>query len=197
MKNVKFLPWVGSNYANGRNGKKILVLGESHYQWDENKINDWRTITQTLVQEQIDGSYTRAFWTKIAICFLGHSPTLEEKKEFWSSVAFYNYVQESAGDGPRVAPQADSWAASEDAFTEVLESLAPNFVLILGDRLTGNLSQFLKERAEDIDGAERIATFKIRTGEGSFGLAYPVKHPSTGFNGRNWHPYILEGIKRS
>ena len=28
---VKFRPWVGTNYKKGFQGKKILILGESHY----------------------------------------------------------------------------------------------------------------------------------------------------------------------
>lgn len=32
MKNVKFKPWVGKDYHDGNEfGKKILVIGESHY----------------------------------------------------------------------------------------------------------------------------------------------------------------------
>ena len=31
MKHVKFRPWKGDNYENGFRGKKILVLGDSHY----------------------------------------------------------------------------------------------------------------------------------------------------------------------
>lgn len=197
MKNVKFLPWVGQNYASGFNSQRTLILGESHYQWDcEQNINDWRTITQVLVQEQCDGAYTKAFWTKIAISFLGHRPTLLEKREFWSSVAFYNFVQESAGDGPRIAPAKDSWASSEDAFTQVLQALEPKFVLILGDRLSGNLSRFLKRRGKDIEGAERVATFRIPIGQDSSCLAYPIKHPSTGFDGRTWAPHITTAMKQ-
>ena len=31
MKYVKFTPWVGKNYEQGFRGKKILILGDSHY----------------------------------------------------------------------------------------------------------------------------------------------------------------------
>lgn len=196
MKSVKFLPWVGQNYADGLNGIKTLILGESHYQWECGRdINEWREVTQRLVQEQVDGPFTKAFWTKIVIAFIGHSPTQDEKKKFWSSVVFYNYVQESAGDAPRIAPKRESWASSEDAFLEVLETLKPDFILILGDRLTGNLSRFLTERSIDIQGANRTATFKMRTSSNSHGIAYPILHPSRGFNGRTWKPFIMQAMQ--
>lgn len=31
MKNVHFLPWVGSKYNIGWQGKRLMILGESHY----------------------------------------------------------------------------------------------------------------------------------------------------------------------
>jgi len=196
MKTVKFLPWIGDQYTSGLDGVKTLVLGESHYQWDcGTDINNWRSITQELVQEQIEGHYTKAFWTKIAISFIGHKPTLEEKRAFWSSIAFYNYVQESAGDGPRIAPPAGSWASSQEAFIEVLNYLKPEFILILGDRLTANLSHFLIERDVDINESKRNATYRISIQNSSKCIAYPIMHPSRGFNGREWNSHILKAMK--
>jgi hypothetical protein len=196
MNAVKFLPWVGARYSDGFAGKRTLILGESHYKWKGiADINQWRSITQTLVQEQCDGHYRKAFWTKTAKAFLGHCPTLEEKRTFWSSVAFYNYVQESAGDAPRIAPRMESWASSQEAFKEVLISLNPDFVLILGYRLAANLRVFLIERGEDILGAESVATYKIATGSGTRCIGYPIKHPSSGFDGGAWHPYIMKALE--
>ena len=38
---VKFRPWVGANYENGFQGKKILILGESHYcKEDDNRTHE-------------------------------------------------------------------------------------------------------------------------------------------------------------
>ena len=31
MSNIKFNPWVGENYTHSKYGKRVLVLGESHY----------------------------------------------------------------------------------------------------------------------------------------------------------------------
>ncbi|MEZ9328193.1 hypothetical protein AB4152_03935 [Vibrio breoganii] len=32
---LKYYPWVGKNFSNGFNGKKILIIAESVYDWDE------------------------------------------------------------------------------------------------------------------------------------------------------------------
>jgi len=29
-----FKPWIGQNYASGWESKRVLVLGESHYAWE-------------------------------------------------------------------------------------------------------------------------------------------------------------------
>lgn len=192
---IRFLPWIGSNYSGGFNGVRTLVLGESHYQWDSvGDINAWSSITPELVQEQIDGSYTKAFWTKIAITFLNHRPSREEKEVFWNSVAFYNYVQESAGDGPRQAPSESSWDLSVSAFETVIKDLSPNFMLVLGDRLMNRLPSLGRVPGTPISDAPRTTTWIYTLGNMPT-FAYGIKHPSTGFNGRNWHPHVLAALE--
>ncbi|WP_333880663.1 hypothetical protein [Atlantibacter hermannii] len=51
-----------------------------------------------------------------------------QRREFWNSVAYYNYLQEFL-QGSRVAPPAGVWQRSEKAFTEVLAVLAPDLII--------------------------------------------------------------------
>lgn len=191
---INFRPWVGNQYARGVNGIRTLILGESHYQWNcDRDINTWLDITRVLVQEQIDGAYSKAFWTKIAIAFLGRTPSLADKAEFWNSVAFYNYVQVSAGNGPRIAPAGESWDTSAMAFKEVLEDLSPHFILVLGDRLWSRLPKLGQIAGAEVNGAPRSSTWLFPFIKGA-ALAYGIKHPSTGFNGRTWNPYIKRAM---
>ena len=119
MSDVFFKPWVGVKYASGaRFGKRVMVLGESHYEWDP-KVKLYPEFTRAAIEEQAAGKHTYAFWTHVATAFLGHSPTLAEKREFWDAVAFYNFVQQVVDGGPRVAPSDAMWKASEGAFAEV------------------------------------------------------------------------------
>lgn len=195
--NIKFLPWVGNHYSDGFAGIKTLILGESHYQWDcKRNINNWREVTQQLVQEQTDGKYTKAFWTKTAMTFLGHIPSLADKKSFWDSVSFYNYVQESAGNGPRIAPANGSWNSSIDAFKEVLEFLKPNFILVLGVRSWRRLPDLERVPGENVEGAPRKTTWCYPNSAGS-SLAYGINHPSSGFNARKWHPHVKAAMKKA
>ncbi|MEQ9100537.1 MAG: hypothetical protein RIF36_08070 [Imperialibacter sp.] len=191
---VKFLPWKGPHYEEGLSGVTTLVLGESHYTWNEKDINKWPEVTQKLVSEQIqDKKFKKAFWTNIVITFIGFTPTLEDKKKFWNSVAFYNYVQETAGDSARKAPPTDSWERSAPAFQEVLNKLNPDFVVILGYRLSSHLSRFKENPGPFLGTDSKIKTWWMATNGGQ-ALATTIRHPSSGFNGRAWNKYILEAL---
>jgi hypothetical protein len=195
MKNVKFEPWIGDHYQQAPLGKRILILGESHYDWDsDNPINDKPDTTSIVIQKQLDGDYTKAFWTHIAKAFLNHNPTLDEKREFWHSVAFYNYVQSSAGFGARVTPSSDQWTSSEPAFFEILEALQPQLMVVLGYRLWERLPNANCEAGQKIPGAEHVNTCRYVYQTGNC-LAISLKHPSSGFNGMTWHAPISNAIK--
>ena len=191
MHQVKFLPWEGLHYSKGFNGVRTLVLGESHYQWNRGRdIKEWREVTRTLVQEQLDGGYTKAFWTNIAFTFLNRAPSLDDKRAFWSSVAFYNYVQESAGGAARLAPKDESWQASEGAFSTVLHQLKPEFILVLGYRLWKRLPPM--NRTEAADGYGWAYRY-----DGGSAVVYGIRHPSSGFNARKWHDRVVTALKKA
>lgn len=131
MQHVFFKPWVGDNFSEGGLwSKKILILGESHYQWNKN-IPLTEDLTIQCIREQIDGGYTKAFWTNIVITLLNIRPSLEDKYRCWHSVAFYNYIQCSVGFGPRVRPTPEMWAKSQTAFSEVIDELQPDCIIVL------------------------------------------------------------------
>ncbi len=89
MGGIFFKPWKGAKYeSNNLIGKRVLVLGEAHYEWDKN-IPLSPDLTIDCVREQTERVYTSKFWTNIAVAFLNKRPSLEEKKEFWNSVAFF------------------------------------------------------------------------------------------------------------
>lgn len=197
MKSVYFRPWVGANYEAGFRGQRVLVLGESHYQWDE-QIEAYEGLTIDCVKEQLSGERSK-FWTNIPIAFLGAYPSLADKREFWSSVAFYNYVQQFAGFGPRVSPSKESWENSEAAFWEVLEALKPNCIIVLGYRLWDNLPSE-GERGPDVLDAPKNGRwtwwYPIPKSE-SRALAYAIRHPSAGFSGTAWHPHLMTALSLS
>lgn len=195
MSDVSFKPWIGSNYRDARFGKRVMILGESHYQKKDNgPASDF---TRMHIREQMTGERRGAFWTRIVSAFIGHRPKLEEKKHFWRSVAFYNYIQQSVGKDPRIAPSGEMWAASEKGFRKVLNRHTPQVLIVLGYRLWRNLPELDGLADEPIDCDEQPQTWRYPLENGGYCLAYAIKHPSSGFTSSDWRPHILEAIRRA
>jgi hypothetical protein len=191
MKHVKFLPWVGENYQNGLNGLRTLVLGESHYESSNNPdISNSPRETILCIEEQASGDWAKAFWTKTASALIGRRPTLEDKKLFWHSVAFYNYVQYSAGFGPRVRPPPESWEKSKLPFEEVLNELKPELIVALGYRLMAMLPDLNGHEGPTIDSAPQPRTWLYPHPLGR-ALVFNIRHPSSAFSPPSWYPLVL------
>jgi hypothetical protein len=197
MKHVRFQPWIGNNYQNGFHGLRTLVLGESHYESSNNiNIDDSPNLTIECIQEQMDGSWSKAFWTKIAIALTGRKPTTEDKTQFWNSVAYYNYVQESAGFGPRVRPPDKSWENSRDPFVEVLAELKPNFIVALGYELWDRLPDLDEREGPRIENAPRTRTW-IYPHTSGCALLYGIIHPSSAFSPLEWNKHFLKALEKA
>ncbi len=197
MSKIGFKPWIGDDYKTAKRfGKRVMVLGESHYQWDK-KIKPDPEWTSTFIGNQMSGEHTHAFWTRIVSAFIGHKPDLAEKQDFWRSVAFYNYIQESAGFGPRIRPTREMWTNSEPGFAKVLKEHAPQVLIVLGYQLWNKIPDLDGAPAQPIDGAMQTKTWRYPLDNGETCLAYGIRHPSSGFSGSEWQPHILEVIRRA
>ena len=193
---VHFKPWVGDSYGNSSQfGLPLLVLGESHFDWPGGVLDE--NSTCEIIQDVV-GGWKYAFWTKIASAFLGRSPTLEERSQFWNSVAFYNFVQESVGLGPRIRPTDEMWQSAVVPFFEVLTNLRPKCVVVLGSGLWGKLPPFNKPGPMlRIDGQDPRGTGLFEVGEG-FAVAAGINHPSAfGWRYEEWHPWISQALLAS
>ena len=67
--------------------------------------------------------------------------TKDEKAEFWNKVAFYNYIQEVVGEEPRDRPTDAMWERAEQPFLQVVKSLSPDIVVVLGAHLSHHINQ--------------------------------------------------------
>lgn len=191
MSTVFFKPWIGADYESGWKGIRTLVLGESHYEWEEDKSLT-PTLTIGCIEEQIQGDYTKQFWTNIVVAFLGKRPTLEEKRSFWQSVAFYNYIQESVGFGARVRPNTERWRNAKKPFSEILAKLKPQFLVVMGKQVWYGLPDFDGYYGPSIEGAPTPKTWIYPLSETETCLTFPLRHPSAGFSGRTLHPFLIE-----
>jgi len=191
MKNVFFKPWVGAEYASGGIfGKRILVLGESHYtdgEPDSNMTNN--VLNEYLSYELAIPSHLQSF-IKFERSLVGTAADCSIRKRIWNSVVFYNYLQIPMS-GPRQAGRKSDYANSAEAFFEVLEEHRPEYMIVWSYRLWDALPANGWEWGEELsfDGKPvRIGRYLLA--DGTCVKALPVKHPSAGYAWTKWHKII-------
>ncbi len=220
---VKFHPWVGDKYEYGIKGfdengiivygtkedpgKKILIVGESHY--CAKKEDAIPSITINTIGDLIDPNSEwepyKNTYTKFIKSFTGYTDDLEfeDKKKAWEHLSFYNYVQE-AMIGPRVSPTFGDFKNSEEAFWEVLNELKPDLIIIWGARLYNNLPQGGKQ-LEDLEVyvdknlyRSEIWSYDIDIDNNTkcIPVLY-VNHPSSGYITTFWSIVINKFIKEA
>lgn len=187
---IRFLPWIGNKYGeNSRFGIGVLVLGEAHY---GSKRDYTKSLTRDYTGEYIRGCWNHRFWTGIGQVLMGCSQWDFERSELWDHIAFYNYLQWFAAEGPRQAPQKKFWNQSEQPFKLVLHILKPKLVLVLGERLWSWLpTEDRPGSTLQIEGETQTReTCLYATGPGTFCLAGRIRHPSAAFSWSKWYPYV-------
>lgn len=139
---IRFLPWVGGSFEHGLSlvdqGEhvKVLIVGESHYLDGSHDDNGEKTFTNDVVRNYLTPKGQQSwkpskFWTVLGRTIAGRDTY--SRIQFWNEIAYYVFVQDFAGDGPRQRPTDQMWKDSYPQFSEVIEKLAPQKVIILGD----------------------------------------------------------------
>lgn len=176
---VRFAPWIGSNYEKGFRGLRILLVCESHY---GGKQHERPTVTPEIIKALALGErHPRAtsklrrhmHFAKIMSSIHGvrQGFTCMQRREFWNSIAYYNFLQEFIQDS-RIAPSQSAWERSESAFTDVISVLAPDLIIC-----------FSKRNGK-----------RIRSLAGSLPVAV-VNHPSSRFRYSEVNPVIAAHIE--
>ena|SRR5712664_1415196 len=177
---------------------RLLIMGESHYGDDINSNK-----TKEVIREHLAEECRLAFFTKVAKAVRGEiAADIEEQRQFYADVAFYNYVQVSI-DAVRMAPTSDQFDYSVPAFREVLRTLKPTKIIALGWRLYDNTPSFWDngDRAWERE-SDSGPQMHPKGAQGCFvdGTSkYPtlfISHPSgRGFSSEAWHTRIAAFLK--
>ncbi len=197
LPDVTFQPWRGKGYCEGK--PRLMILGESHYDWSD-RTDPEHSVTTTVVK--LWGIEKRSsFFTKIAALCTGEIPRdAEARRDFWESVAFYNYIQVFVGDAPRKRPDSSMRPRSEQAFRTVLAELRPQIILVLGRQNWENMPELGGMAGEPLTslGNPYSYTWLYPTAAGEHALAFHVRHPSApGFNFRRFIPLFNEARSRA
>lgn len=178
---VRFAPWIGPHYERGFRGLHILLVCESHY---GDKKHERPTVTPEIIKAFALGEMHPLATSKLrrhkhftlimaSVQNLRQRFSGKQRKEFWNSVAYYNFLQEFLPRS-RVAPIPEAWERSERAFIEVLKVVAPDLIICFSLR-NGD---------------------RIRSLAGSVPVAV-VNHPSSGFEYSKVNPVIAVHIDRA
>lgn len=118
----RFKPWKGGNYNEGlRDGRRVLIVGESHYEADGSA-----EFTRTTIQGLgIEKPYRFFEAIRQTACGLNDAP---EPADFWHRVAFANAVQEDMPD-KTVRPTGEQMKAGMVEMKRTVSELKPDLLL--------------------------------------------------------------------
>lgn len=190
--NIHFRPWVGDNYEKGIGGKRLLVLGESHY-----SDTDDPELTQTVMKKLFDyklGAGEYESWMKTFTVFeramTGRELSGEESVAFWNSVLFYNFIQEML-PGAGYRPTRKQFAGSAAAFDEVLNEYEPDLIITWGTALFDNTPALDGRDAPSIElDNNAIYTYEYVLLSGKHCKMLRMSHPSRNYSIVKWHEII-------
>ncbi len=134
---IKAFPWEGENYARGCLGCKIMILGESSY-GPQPLGYDHRKECIALANDAIgydNGEWNKSrFYTRIARIFGFDPHKREDRKRFWQSVSYYNYLI-GQQPGPRTCPAESLWLEANEPFLEIVNDMKPDVVFAFSQRM--------------------------------------------------------------
>lgn len=128
MKHINAYPFVGKDYEKGflNSGKKVLILGHSHYDADSAGCPCHHSFTIEMMDGFLsgeDGAYYKGF-TSQTKALLNREISVDDREYVWNQVAFYNFIQFNL-EAPGVKETDEQFSDSIPAFKEVLEELKP------------------------------------------------------------------------
>lgn len=180
---VVFKPWIGKDYGKRSIwGGPLLLIGESHYDWKD-RTTPYCGVTRFCVRRTIAGEKGSKFYGNVLKLFRSALEPLSNKdfgnKDFWDSVAFYNYVQ-SMLPGIRSPLPSGMWEMSEEPFLEVIEKLRPSRMLVMGSEVWNHI-RGIEEQYLRIDGRQGSKFLSVlKTPRSPRILTTWITHPSRG-----------------
>jgi len=174
---VVFLPWIGSAYSSGFRGRRLLVLGEAHYDWKtrQQEVPVLADLTRFLVAKALR-ERTWGFWGQIESACTGVSKSGNwAPSSFWNQAAFYNFIQGFPAEFvARARPSNRLFEAARKPFRRVIEVLRPGRILVCGARLWNGMEPIPKEDYRSYT----IQAYRLSGGDAAWCMM--TYHPSSG-----------------
>ena len=193
FEHVRCLPWIGQDYpTGGMFGKKLLILGESHYCAEGDFPSP--TVTTDVIRDYLQAGDTvpREYqaYKKFERSLTGTETDPAMRNRIWQSMAFFNYLQ-TPMPKPRVAGRQEDYESAVPALFEVLEAIRPEYLIVWGYRLWEHLPGERWERSDTlvVDGKPHLNGC-YRLADGTRVKTIAVYHPSTRYAWDYWHKVL-------
>lgn len=123
-------PWIGSQYTDGINGKKIVLIGNSSSSDDDAAVNDESTIV--LVSKIMTKEWHASFFDHLRN-YVGEL----DHVDLWPKVIFFNYAPRAVGTGEDRYRQLNSEEADEAKarLLAVIGEHKPDKVIVFSKRI--------------------------------------------------------------
>jgi hypothetical protein len=209
LRNLKWLPWIGTNYAQNLPQNKILLIGESHYLGDNpNSKEDYENynMTRLIVKDMaIDGNKGRSDFFPNTYKLLVTDKVYHDnnRHKFWNNVAFYNFIQ-TPMTNPKIRPQKHEIIEARLNFFDLLATLNPSVCIFLGLKAEQNLNESIKQAGYTVIEPILWKEEQINRCYGRYGIIeIPeekrvklifVRHPSQYFSFGQWNIFLQKYI---
>ncbi|MBN2941637.1 MAG: hypothetical protein JTJ18_06300 [Streptococcus sp.] len=191
MKHVNAYPFVGKDYEKGflNSGKKVLILGHSHYDADSAGCPCHHSFTIEMMDGFLsgeDGAYYKGF-TSQTKALLNREISVDDRGYVWNQVAFYNFIQFNL-EAPGVKETDEQFNDSIPAFKEVLEELKPDVIIVWGYGLFDRLYGLGETDGEEMSltNGDKVYTRWFSTGGEDKALMIRQHHPSRSYSWCEW-----------
>jgi hypothetical protein len=199
-----FKPWVGDLYGRSTHfdGRRILVLGESHHS-EEHPVGSLVPELTQEVMEFYSRTQKRGEWMRtldnVAWALSGQTKVElaqeDHRGEFtvWRSVAFYNYIPVVLAKSAR--GNRPNWQHFQQAvlpFEAVLRDLKPHILIVCGYELFPRV--LAAHWPTTLPSPWDFKSLYVDVATPSRMRVIRMLHPSAGFSHKSWHSALSQAI---
>jgi hypothetical protein len=201
LEQFTFHPWIGVEYGTlGIHGRRLLIVGESHYQSKPGDVDAATQCTLTLqvIERAIRGDAGFSFYSRIAHAVSGEElNTPEHRSRFWKRVTFYNYVKRllnTSGERPTNSDLRDGGPS----FFDLVRIVEPHAVLVTGQAVWDSISDLFPAEARSTQTVpdQPSCTYRWEGITASPILATFTVHPSARYRVRFTDPKWQSRVSR-
>lgn len=199
IKQLNWLPWIGKEYKNIPENKKILFVGESHYQDAtlKSKIQHSKIdFTRVVIDEQgVNGNHHTKIFPNLYKALFNYQNI--DSKIFWDNVCYYNFIQRPM-EGIKSRPKTSDFLTGWQVFESLIQIIKPAIVIFIGTSSANYLNRHQKNNISSIKPFvwdDKINGAFAKSTESDKTKILAIKHTSRRFSSDKWNEYLNKKIE--